>query len=343
MVSLFSNHWNPGRFWPIAFLGITYPILVIINVIFCVLWIYRLKWYFLLSLAVLIITWNNTARIIQFSNHKKDVDDGIRIVSYNVHVFNKIKDNTYLFTYDTICNKIAELHPEIACFQEFRAFTTQKRGWSKSKIDSHLSFMPYNHYIVTSKERSSIEFGLAIYSKYPIINKGSVDFPESVNGCGFADILYSEDTIRVYNIHFESASLKKKNYEFLDSVLYINHQRIDEFKDISNRLRKAYSRRSKQVEIVTQHIQQSPYPVVICGDFNDTPISYTYNQVRGELNDAFVESGKGTSRTYLGEFPSLRIDYIFYTPKFTSYNYKTVNFKVSDHLPIVCTLEKSKI
>jgi endonuclease/exonuclease/phosphatase family metal-dependent hydrolase len=115
---------------------------------------------------------------------------------------------------------------------------------------------------------------------------------------------------------------------------------MEEIKDISFRFRDALKKRAKQVEIVTNHILNSPYPVIVCGDFNDSPISYNYRQMRRNLNDAFIEAGAGVGHTYKGFFPSFRIDYILYNQEFKATSYSSPRIVFSDHYPVVATLRK---
>ena len=109
-------------------------------------------------------------------------------------------------------------------------------------------------------------------------------------------------------------------------------------KELGIKFKDAIIKRAEQAATLREHLNQCPYPVIVCGDFNDTPVSFTYRTVRGDLKDSFTESGKGTANTYNGKLPSFRIDYILYSPKFTSYNFEVSTLNHSDHYPISCDL-----
>jgi endonuclease/exonuclease/phosphatase family metal-dependent hydrolase len=111
-------------------------------------------------------------------------------------------------------------------------------------------------------------------------------------------------------------------------------------REMGVKFKAAFQMRAEQVREIRSHINASPYAVIVCGDFNDTPISYAYQQLRGNLKDAFVSSGSGIGRTYIGKLPSFRIDNVFHSEEFESFNFQTSDFRMSDHLPVSCTLIK---
>ena len=113
-------------------------------------------------------------------------------------------------------------------------------------------------------------------------------------------------------------------------------------REIIRKIKTASEMRAEQVRKIREHIDNSPSKVVVCGDFNDHPVSYSYQKIRKNLKDAFVESGRGIGRTYVGKLPSFRIDYILHSKGFNSYNFKTINFRMSDHLPVTCILIKKE-
>lgn len=269
---------------------------------------------------------------------KTNSDTSFSVVSYNSHIFNRFEKGKYRYTYDTIIPKLQQINPDILCLQEYR-IVKSSQNYSENQVDNSFNFAPHHHTSFNNQDKNN-KIGLAIFSKFPMINKGEINLNTETNGCIYADVIIQGDTTRIYNAHLQSIRLKKNGYSVLelDSLITINPKRIGEMKDISYRLRKAYKTRAKQVDVISEHIRNSPYPVILCGDFNDTPISYSYHKLSHKLKDSFIEAGKGLGTTYLGEFPSVKIDYIFYSKSYKAISYSHIDFRVSDHLPIKAVL-----
>lgn len=260
-------------------------------------------------------------------------------MSFNVRGFNQYNWLQDFPVRDSILNFINNEDVDLLCFQDYYTYEG-KPLLSRNYIKSRLQTLPYSHLNFTSHSNPNANFGVATYSRYPIIKKGCINFSKSVNSCIYSDIVLNNDTIRLYNVHFESIGLRKSQNSFTDSLFYkLVHRQFDEVKEITNRLKSAFIKRAEQVDQVSWHISQSPYKVIVCGDFNDTPVSYTYQKVRGNLDDAFLVSGEGVGNTYQGNFPSFRIDYIFHSRKLKSFNYQTQKVNLSDHFPVSCNFQ----
>jgi endonuclease/exonuclease/phosphatase family metal-dependent hydrolase len=159
------------------------------------------------------------------------------------------------------------------------------------------------------------------------------------NYCIFVDLVKNQDTFRIYNVHLQSIRLKQEDYSlFKDGAASIEKKSMVRL--LIEKLRIAYPKRAEQARAVIDHVQTSPYPTIVCGDFNDTPMSYAYNQFDKLLIDAFRESGFGIGTTYIGKVPAGRIDYIFHSKKIHSANFKVQKDVFSDHRSVYCEIWK---
>jgi endonuclease/exonuclease/phosphatase family metal-dependent hydrolase len=185
-------------------------------------------------------------------------------------------------------------------------------------------------------------------SKYPMISKGEVPLQleegeKSDNYCIFADIVKNNDTIRVYNVHLQSIKLKKDDYELFDEQGNPIQSQTTAIENTVFKIGSAYPRRADQAKLVVAHAETSPYPVVICGDFNDTPLSYTYNQFNKVFIDAFREASYGIGSTYAGKIPAGRIDFIFHSDNLEAFDFEIQKSVVSDHRAIWCTISQKSV
>jgi len=210
----------------------------------------------------------------------------------------------------------------------------------------HDSYYHLKNY-VDMKDRKKI-FALATFSRWPIARIGHLRMKERNTFAIFTDLVMEQDTVRVYNIHLESIRFGKNDYSF---YAQLTDQTIEQDKSfnlkegffkIFSKIKKAFVIRANQVELLKQDIARSPYPVIVCGDFNDTPASYTYRRMTEGMNDSFRKAGNGIfGSTYTGNFPSFRIDYILFDDAFTAFNYSKSNVNLSDHYPIQVFLNRS--
>ncbi len=335
---------NPEIFWPLAFPGLIYPVLLIVNMLFILYWILRLRLYFLISLITIALGWGHVRSFVQFNNTSEALPEkgtNISIASYNVRVFDLYNYGPKWELNFTQRNNIFRFFQEkdfdIICLQEF----VHDKGGAFKTLDTLPSILRASHaHAGFSRSSKDINyFGLATFSAYPIINKGTIEFPTQMgNLCIFSDIVIHKDTIRVYNVHFESIGLSAEDYGFVESITNTGHLSDRDYVKkgslrILNRIRNSFINRTEQVKLVAAHIEQSPHPVVLAGDFNDTPASWAYSNMTKHLRDAF-RSGRGSGQTYSGAVPGFRIDYIMHSPHFSPFNFTTGEQKYSDHYPI---------
>lgn len=321
-----------------AFLGLTTPYLIVLNVLFLLFWAFLGNSRFSLSLLVLILGYQSIPTYLQLNFDQNDpVKNELKIMSFNVRVFDLYMWSKEKSTRNQIFDFLKEEDPDVLCLQEF--FHTENNDKYHFKtLDTLIQFLSAKNYHAhyTLSLRKTDHWGVITFSKYPIVEKGVVNFQEkSDNVSIYTDIKKGDQTIRIYNAHLASIKLDKHDYKAMQEV-----NKNDYSKDFSQELnmlskvKKGFLLRANQADSIQKHIKQSPHPIIYCGDFNDTPSSYVYKTIKGNKKDAFMESGIGLGRTYIGDFPSFRIDYILYDQNFTSRKYKTHPVKLSDHHPI---------
>ncbi|MCF6357864.1 MAG: endonuclease/exonuclease/phosphatase family protein, partial [Draconibacterium sp.] len=262
----------------------------------------------------------------------KEIEKGdVKVISYNVKYFIGNANLTQKENADKIVSFLDEQNADIICLQEARL-----RKKSIFNLPGTVKKMgSINHY---QYARTSTTYGSVTMTRYPIINMGEIRFEESRNMTIYTYLIIENDTVRIFNVHLQSYQIDPNKYSIIDSLGVDQEKDLKEVREMSSKFKKAFQMRAGQVYEIRKYIDESPFDVIICGDFNDTPVSFAYQKLKGDLTDAFVNSGEGVGRTYIGKLPSFRIDNIFYSENFESYNFKTYDFKMSDHFPISCDL-----
>ena len=324
---------SPQDSWAPALLGLAYPYILFINIIFVLYWLFSSPKWSLLSLIIILIGFNHLQNYFQFADKETD-QKGIVVCSYNVKAlsakgYKEIKQNA-----QTILDHVKAKDPDIVCFQEMSFISREGFTWFKKNFD--LEGLP--KYADANRSHGPVTF-----TNFPIIHKDEIHFDKTSNMIILTDVVTPTDTIRIFNCHLESYRFTPTDINSLDSIsIEKQSENLKEVRLFGSKLKKAFIKRAEQAEELRKQIDNSPYPVIVCGDFNDTPVSYAYHTVRGDLKDAFVESGAGIGNTYLGRLPSFRIDYIMHSSIFDGYNFKIDHVDYSDHYPVSCTLIRKK-
>jgi endonuclease/exonuclease/phosphatase family metal-dependent hydrolase len=295
LISYLAPRVSPANFWFIAFFGLGYPILVFINLLFILFWTLQLKKRGLYSAIVIFSGWMILHRFVQFNTDSKANAQHkmLKVMSYNVKVFDLYNWSHNKETRSKIFTLIDNESPEIACFQEF--FHRDSSDFCNVDSMKNINGFKYAHIEYTSHAKFHQHFGIATFSKYPIIKTGKIDFGYKGNNvCIFSDIKVGRDTFRVFNMHLQSIAFSKGDYKYAEDVQNdVNTEDLEHSKNILRRLKRAFVKRSHQADLISESISSSPYPVIVCGDFNDTPSSYTYSTIAKNLQDSFIESGTG--------------------------------------------------
>lgn len=339
-LSYLSIYISPAKFWAISIFGMAYPIIIITNLLFILLWIGFRRNYFLISFVAILVGFNLIGKFVQFNLTVKHISpiESISVLSYNVHNFSQ-KSKKGAFDKNIqheIFNFIESQNSDIVCLQEFN-YIGENIYASHAQLKQQLGSNNYYFESYFNPKKNKV-FGMATFSKFPIINSGNLDLAETRKFGTFIDIIQTDDTIRVYNIHLESISLNYIDYSFVTGINTGDSIQKPNTRLLLNKLRKASINRSKQVLVLKNHILNSPYPVVICGDFNELSCSYNYKNLSAGMHDAFVESGSGIGKTFASILPAFRIDYILSDAHFNTFDYEEININLSDHFPIKAKL-----
>jgi len=336
-----STHISPNILPQLSFLGLTYPILIWTTAGFSFLWLFTRFKYFLFNVMIFLLGFNHFTDYFAYNNSTSiHSTTALKLMSYNVKIFNfydlKENKNTRNNIFKFIKNEAADVY----CFQEFYHQQSPSNFKTRDTLITFLDTKNY-HERYTHEMTGKQFFGLATFTKFPIINKGGIAFNNDANNyCIYTDILKDRDTIRVFNAHIGSIRLAGDDLDLLENI---QNKSIDknekQIKGIVQRLSLAFQKRAVQIEKIMNEVKKSPHPSILCGDFNDTPVSYCYKQITNQLNDAFNQTGNGTGKTYIGKIPSNRIDYIFHSDNIIPYEFKVHDVDFSDHKPISSYLD----
>ena len=261
----------------------------------------------------------------------------IKIMAYNVHGFGGFEDKSSAAIQAGIIKLINDEQPDVINMEEFyENYDTRKSIFLSLKKIMKTNYYYFKPYDYTQWDST----GVAIFSRYPIINHGaiSVAVKDTQTQAIFADIKRDNSVFRVYCLHLQSTHFETSEHEYIKNLFHRGKVNIHESKVIWSKLKDAFIKRSYQVAAVKQNMAHCPYPYVIGGDFNDTPNSYSVNKMSSGLHNAFAERGSGMGITYYGDFPNSQIDYILTSPQFNIINYQVIRAKLSDHYPIVSNL-----
>ncbi len=290
-------------------------------------------------------------------NSKVNKNVPIKIMSYNVKNFDLYNWNENIEARNNMMELIKSEAPDVICFQEF--YTEDDGDFHNVKLLVNELGFTHHFFAKTLTLYKTNHWGLAIFSKYPISNSDKVMFSDEAkhNILSYADIEIGDaTTMRVFNVHLQSIHLGRKEIEYVKSLGDLakaedlqKQDHLKSSKSIIKKLRDAYIKRGKQAQMLHEYIEEASkkYPVVVCGDFNDTPTSYTYYTVSQNLQDAFLETNVGFGGTYPNLAPlfPFRIDYVLATPNINIHKFNIIHKDFSDHYPISCSfsLDTSKI
>lgn len=327
LVSYGSMVVNPARFWYLTIFGLLYLPLVFLCGILFVWGLFRKAWGVSALLLIILlpsIIW--IGRYFQFNGHPADGSRGdLKVLSYNVGLFANGQGEYAGLPREDLSDKVsaylAESDADVICLQEFHMPSSVSVS---AYLKHHFPSYTHEYYVYTG---ANGRFGNVILTRFPVLGKGHIDFEGSTNMAIYTDLDVRGTKIRVYNCHFES-------YNISLSHLVSTIRKDGAVEESGRKFRRSVRVRPRQVDEVMANIDACREQILVVGDFNDNPLSYTYHRLIRDRKDAFIEVGKGFGATYSAFWPMLRIDYILYPSVLEARWYKREDVKYSDHYPI---------
>ena len=332
---LLSSVIPADKFVWFSYLGLIFPFLIVAQIGFVIFWITRKKWLFLISVGVLVASFPAVNRVFTAPFHKNhpitEEKPTVKLLTYNVAIFGGEKE------FKNIMNVIEEADADIVCLQEFGCYTSHNLLTQHQIVSAFRKHYPYKH-LWYKNQRDNVSWGVATFSKYPIINKAKVEYSSAYNVSIYSDVVIDSDTVRVFNNHLESNKFTMRDVKHYKSL-------SDDFsrekfwlitEKLSYKLGAAYRVRAHQARAVRASIEESPYPVVVCGDFNDVPQSYAYRTIAKNLDDIETTTSWGYNYTFHANGMFVDIDHVLVSQqKITPLHYSVIRESYSDHYPVL--------
>jgi endonuclease/exonuclease/phosphatase family metal-dependent hydrolase len=345
-----NSFLHPDRWWFISLLGLLFPLFLLLVFVFLIFWLLSKRRWALLSLFALLIGWPNIHTFLAFNATagfaQVKQDTALRVLTWNVRRWDEFsgakKESSGHRT--KMMEFLQQQHADILCFQEFfESHNPKEYAENINYIQKQLDFPWYFFSQDYHRYDWMYETGVIIFSKYPIVGTmrikyGGKDTARATESLIAADIDVHGKTVRVFTTHLQSVLFRSQDFRNIETIKNVDDSMLQASRSIVKKLRRAYSFRSGQADLVRTYLDQSPYPTIMCGDFNDVPNSYTYFHIRGNRQDAFIKKGFGIGRSYVNLSPTLRIDYILADPSFSVLQCRKVDLPYSDHHPVMADL-----
>lgn len=326
------------EFWLFPLLGLAAPATFVLTLCLALYWIIRWRWFWAsVPLLLLLVSLFQLSLFLKLPLQRINPDrprvrGSVKLMTYNVRQFYGPEGAS---TRDSLIGWVGRQMPDIICLQEF---TPNTGGGSRALVDSLLGASSGRRYYATTGDTVTSQI---IYSRYRILRSGRTRKDMTQLRSIWADLLVGEDTLRVFNNHLHSTAITAEDQEFLTTDNFLQDTaREQKVRSIVRRFCDNSITRAAQADSIAREVLASPYRTLVCGDFNDTPLSYVYRTMRGELQDAFRERGYGYGYTFCGFRNLLRIDYVLLDPSLEVLYYDAFEPDYSDHRPLLVTFKR---
>lgn len=343
------KYLDPEKWWFFSLFTFLLPYLFFILILFFLFWLLVKPYWALVSVSAILLSFNAVKNIFPLNFTSFSLEKPahtFRVMSWNVEFFNILNHKDHPEKKQQMLDLINQYNPDIACFQEVVAGENKGAiNYLPDMLDS-LKFKDYLYsYRIENNFDKDHHYGILVVSKYPILRKQTiVNNPNDYNSTyQFIDVLIDTDTVRVFNVHLQSLKFSEDNKKYLDKGPAKNEKNYVESASIIGKIKNGIIKRSSQALYLKDEMNHSPYPIILCGDFNDVPVSYAYETIGTGLQNAFVEKGSGISATYNSISPTLRIDNIFADRYFSIKQFDRIKVDLSDHYPIVADMSLDSV
>lgn len=338
-LTLIVPYVNPGSVWFFPILGLAAPAVYGVTVVLALYWLVRWRvvraavMLLLVVLGLFKVSLFYKPELLRIYEKEATSDRGtFKLMTYNVRYFYGPDGQSSL---PDVLRLIEREDPDIICLQEFNSrLSEQNRDFAL--LDEKYEKALFGR---TEAPDSIYAAPLVVLSKYRILRRQAVLSPST---SVWVDVLIGEDTVRIFNNHLRSTAINAKDDEYITRGGYLSDTARDaKIRSIVERYRSNSILRATQVDSIAAVIRATPTRKIVCGDFNDTPMSYVYRTMAHGLNDAFSECGRGYSHTFRGFFNTLRIDFVLSSDGLEPLSYDVLEADFSDHHPVLVQLKKS--
>lgn len=338
LLAYLAPHISPETFVLPSFLGLGYPILLSLHLLFIIFWTAMFKKQVWLSIIVVLLGWGHLEGIFGFSGNGIPPQGALKVMSFNAHYFDCLENTKNRELRDEVVGNILDFikkeNPDILCAQEFTGDINPVTNRINAFMRAEMG-MKYSYSAGTATTFSKIKFE----------QPGYLDFEHTDNTAVFVELTLKGKKIRVYNLHLQSIALGKAADKVLDekelSKLPDGQSSVF-YQTVFGKIGRAFVRRAVQADKIKAHMNAYDGNIIVCGDFNDTPSSYTYETISEDLKDSFLECGRGIGSTYRGRLPFLRIDYLLASEGLEVHTHKIHKNHFSDHFAVSSELTFAK-
>lgn len=324
---------------------------IVANLFFIVFWLLfsKKRWRALLSIITLVVCYQVSLTVFGLNYFTEsdlaNADDRVKLITWNVHGMDIFNGGTRDTTVEQgIIDLINREDADVVCLPEFpkpQHDTVDMRAYAQNIIER--TGLKHHYYQFDNTLGTTIYFGTAIFTKHPLVRFTKHQLAEYTYLLQGDMLLPDSSIMSMYFVHLNTFGLSDGDKAYIEKVRKRNTSiRTDVWKSRTFvwKFNQAFAKRAKEADSAMLVIAQSKYPVLICGDFNEMPGSYVYTTFKGELQDAFIEKGRGLGRSYNQIFPTIRIDHVFYdSSALQLLGIKTPYSRLSDHNPIIANFK----